>query len=72
MKKKVCEFCGASISRNDIFCRGCGTKVNNNEIIKDAVIEGENKNNNNSGFILGIIVSILAIMVLLGLFYLFK
>lgn len=71
MKSKVCEFCGASISRNDIFCRGCGAKVNNNEVVKDAIIESDKKNNN-IGFILGVIIILLVLIILFGLFYLIK
>lgn len=71
MKKKVCEFCGGPISKNDIFCRGCGAKIDNNEEIKDAIIEGGNKKENNT-FILEIIIILLIIIAFFGLFFLFK
>ena len=70
LKKRVCEFCGEPLSKSDIFCRGCGAKVSGDEIVKDAIIEGEKKDSN-TGFILSIIIIILVIIVLGGLFYLF-
>ena len=57
MKKRVCEFCGEPLSKSDIFCKGCGAKINNDEIVKDAIIEGEKKDSN-TGFILSIIIRI--------------
>ena len=72
MRGKKCEFCGEPISKDDIFCKGCGAKVNKKEVIKDAVIEGEKNSFNNTNFIMGIIVIILILMVLLGLFFIIK
>ena len=70
MKKKICEFCGEPLNKNDIFCRGCGAKIDNNEEVKDAVIEGEKSKN--TTFITSIIVLLLLVIVIAGLFILLR
>lgn len=68
MKKRKCEFCGKSISSEDIFCKGCGNKIVDEEV-KDAVIDDRPREG--SGFYLAIIVFLLLVIVSLGTYYLF-
>lgn len=70
MRKRKCEFCGNSIDSGDIFCKGCGKKVADDDIVKDAIIEEDGKKVESNTFILVIIILILLGMVALGLYHL--
>lgn len=68
MKARKCEFCGEKLNKNSTFCKNCGNKVDNNKEVKEAVIDEGTKQ---SHFLLTIIVVLLAIIVGLGLYFIF-
>ena len=63
MSKKVCQFCGESINKSDIFCKGCGAKVDIDEDIVDAVIEKDKTTKKDTNYLLSIMVILLLIIV---------
>ena len=66
MKKKKCELCGKTIDEGDIFCKGCGNPIKDDEEVKEAVID---KKKESSTFYIVVIIILLLLIIGFGLFY---
>lgn len=71
MRKRKCEVCGATISKNDAFCKSCGNSIKKDKDITDAVIEDPNNKDNTKFLLTTISIIIIIILVLLIYFLLF-
>lgn len=68
-----CQECGIKLAEGDKFCNNCGTKIKGNDIITNGKKENEKinsvKNNNKKLLIIGIIISVLVALSVLGVLY---
>lgn len=71
MRKRKCELCGATISKNDAFCKTCGNSIKKDKDITDAVIEDPSSKRNTKFLVTIISIIIIIILVLLVYFLLF-
>jgi len=72
MNKNICQFCGEKINKSDIFCKGCGAKIEKDEEVKDAIIENDKTKKDTKYLWSMIILLLLAIIVISGLIIILK
>ena len=72
MSKNICQFCGERIDKNDIFCKGCGAKIEKDEEVKDAIIENDKSKKDTKYLWSMIILLLLAIVIISGLIIILK
>ncbi len=72
MNKDTCKFCGEKLDNSDIFCKGCGAKIEKDEEIIDAVISNDKSKKDTKYLWFMIILLLLAIAIISGLIIILK